>query len=127
VMRPSPQIYREMGEANIMKMAEDFYLALEQSGIRGLFPEDMIAASRRQGLYLIMLLGGPDDYVKQNGHPRLRSRHLPFEIDEASRQIWLSCFKATLENAGNYNLPPQYVPEIIQFLEGFSAWMVNKK
>ena len=127
VMRPSPQIFEEMGVENIMKMAEDFYLALAQSNIRELFPEDIISASRRQGLYLVMLFGGPDDYVRQNGHPRLRGRHLPFEIDEQARQSWLSCFKATLERPEKYSLPEQFVPEIILFLEEFSAWMVNKK
>jgi hemoglobin len=57
----------------------------------------------------------------------MRARHIPFEIDEKARQIWLGCFMKTIENADKkYNFPPQHMEGFKDFLESFSAWMVNK-
>ncbi len=53
--------------------------------------------------------------------------HIPFEIDESARQVWLSCFMKVLESADKkYNFPMQHMAGFKDFLEGFSAWMVNK-
>jgi hemoglobin len=58
----------------------------------------------------------------------MRARHLPFEIDEAARQVWLGCFEKTLKNAGEkYNFPAQHLEGFKIFLRDFSAWMVNKQ
>lgn len=43
----------------------------------------------RFGLFLIGWLGGPQDYMAQHGHPRLRMRHARAPIDEAMRDAWL--------------------------------------
>jgi len=114
-----------MGEANIFKMSEDFYRELEQSDIRHLFPEDMAAASRKQALFQIGILGGPPRYQEQIGPPRMRARHIPFQIDEAARQSWLGCFKKILEHPERYHFPEEHLPGFIQWIEAFSAWMVN--
>ncbi|MEZ4617320.1 MAG: hypothetical protein R2867_17670 [Caldilineaceae bacterium] len=39
VAAPDPAIYGAMGEANIFAMLEDFYLELEQSPLRAMFPK----------------------------------------------------------------------------------------
>ena len=123
---PSREIYARMGEENIFRMAEDFYRALEQSDIRPLFPPDMVEASRKQAMFLVGVLGGPPLYAEAYGPPMMRKRHLPFEIDETTRQTWLNCFKQTLENAtDSYDFPAEHLDGFIHFLEEFSAWMVN--
>lgn len=43
----------------------------------------------RFALFLIGWLGGPDDYMAQHGHPRLRMRHANTPVDEAMRDAWL--------------------------------------
>ena len=43
----------------------------------------------RFALFLIGWLGGPDDYMAQHGHPRLRMRHAKTPVDEAMRDAWL--------------------------------------
>jgi hemoglobin len=124
---PSPEIYRLMGEENIFRMMLDFYTELENSEVRHLFPPDMEQASRKSAAFFVGLLGGPPLYVQQYGSPRMRARHLPFEIDESARQVWLRCFDRVLEGAeAKYNFPRQHLQGFKDFLKSFSAWMVNK-
>src|SRR5688572_8649584 len=51
----------------------------------------------RFGLFLLGWLGGPDDYVRQNGHPRLRMRHARVAVTVKGRDAWLRCMYAALE------------------------------
>ncbi len=125
---PSREIYGLMGEENIFAMLEDFYRELEQSAIRAMFPEDMVAASRKSAAFFVGLLGGPPLYHQRYGPPMMRARHMPFVIDEAARQEWLACFDRVLARAvEKYNFPPEHLPGFRAFLAGFSAWMVNSR
>ena len=125
---PSKDIYRVMGRENIFRMVEDFYHALERSEIRHLFPEDMVGASRKNAAFMVGLLGGPPLYQELYGPPMMRRRHLAVPIDESTRLAWLNCFRSVLKNAeSDYNFPAEHLQGFIQFLEGFSAWMVNRK
>jgi len=124
---PSREIYGLMGADNIYKMLSDLYAELGKSEVRHLFPADLEAASRKSADFFIGLLGGPPVYVQKYGSPRLRARHLPFEIDENARKIWLACFERVLEDAvKKYSFPPQHLAGFKEFLVGFSGWMVNK-
>ena len=51
----------------------------------------------RFALFLIGWLGGPQDYIEQHGHPRLRMRHFPFRIAERERDEWLWCMDRALD------------------------------
>jgi hemoglobin len=111
---PSNEIYALMGEANIFEMISDLYRELEK-------------ASKKSAAFFVTVLGGPPLYFQKYGPPRMRARHLPFEIDERARQIWLGCFERVLEGAETkYNFPAQHLGGFREFLQGFSAWMVNK-
>lgn len=52
----------------------------------------------RFALFLVQWLGGPDDYSRAHGHPRLRMRHAGVSIDIAMRDAWLRCMNAALED-----------------------------
>ena len=51
----------------------------------------------RFALFLIGWLGGPDDYVEQHGHPRLRMRHGRVLVNVAMRDAWLRSMTAAME------------------------------
>ena len=124
---PNSAIYGIMGEANIFRMILDFYAELEKSEIRRLFPSDMVEASKKSAAFFVTVLGGPPLYLEKYGPPRMRARHLPFEIDERARQVWLGCFERVLEGADvKYQFPMQHMEGFKDFLKNFSAWMVNK-
>jgi hemoglobin len=124
---PNGAIYRMMGEANIFRMISDLYKELEKSEVRPLFPADMEEASQKSAAFFVTLLGGPPLYMQKYGPPRMRARHIPFEIDEHARQIWLACFDRVLEGADvKYQFPMEHMEGFKDFLKSFSAWMVNK-
>jgi hemoglobin len=54
----------------------------------------------RFALFLIGWLGGPDDYIQQHGHPRLRMRHGRVPVDEAMRDAWLRSMTAAMDAEG---------------------------
>src|SRR5262245_54074070 len=124
---PSREIYGLMGDENIYRMMSDFYAELGRSEVRHLFPPDLEAASRKSAAFFIGLLGGPPIYVEKYGSPRMRARHLPFEIDETARKVGLPSLEKTLENADTkYGFPLQHLQSFKDFLISFSGWMVNK-
>jgi hemoglobin len=43
---------------------------------------------------------GPDLFVEKFGHPRLRGRHMPFEIGIAERDQWVACMVLAMEDVG---------------------------
>lgn len=125
---PDPLIYQQMGEDQIFKMLEDFYLELEKSSIRSMFPQDMREASRRSAAFFVFILGGPPMYQQLYGPPMMRRRHMPFVIDEEARQVWLSCFRTVLREADKkYHFPMECMEGFWRFLDQFSVWMVNAK
>lgn len=130
VPAPSREVFAAMGEANIEKMLEDFYLELDRAspGLRGLFPTDMVAASRKSAAFFIGLLGGPPRYQERHGNPMMRARHLPFEINEDRRAEWRACFERVLADApARYGFPLEHLDGFRAFLDGFSRWMVNAR
>lgn len=130
IKAPSREIYAAMGEANVFRMLEDFYLELDRAAppLRALFPADMVEASKKSAAFFVGLLGGPPLYQQRHGNPMMRARHLPFEINEARRAEWLACFDRVLIHAAKrYDFPPEHLEGFRDFLRGFSAWMVNTK
>ena len=124
---PDKEIYGLMGEENIFRMMSDFYRELESSEIRHLFPADMEEASKKIRGVFCAPAGRPAALFRKVRTARMRARHLPFEIDEAARQVWLGCFERTLQNAGvKYDFPARHLQGFKDFLRSFSAWMVNK-
>ncbi len=126
IVSPSREIYAAMGEENITRMLEDFYAELEHSSIRNLFPGDMRASAHKSAAFFVGLLGGPPLYQQRYGNPMMRARHLPFVINQVSRDEWLACFERVLQDAPTrYNFPPEHLAGFREFLRGFSLWMMN--
>lgn len=126
----SRDLYERMGEANITRMIHDLYDRLGESSIARMFPasaEGRRAAADKSASFFVFLMGGPPLYQQRHGPPRMRARHLGFEIDEPARQEWLRCFGEVLEHPERYDFPPEHVEGFIDFLVGFSGWMVNAR
>lgn len=54
----------------------------------------------RFALFLIGWLGGPQDYIEQHGHPRLRMRHGRVPVNIAMRDAWLRSMSAAMDAEG---------------------------
>jgi hemoglobin len=55
---------------------------------------------RRFGMFLVGWLGGPQDYIAQFGHPRLRMRHARVPVDVAVRDAWLRAMGKAMDARG---------------------------
>jgi hemoglobin len=97
--------YRELGGREVViDLVERFYDIMEQTEPELTRLHEVDAAGKisrrnrdRFGLFLLGWLGGPDDYVQQNGHPRLRMRHGRVRVDVAMRDAWLRCMNAAMD------------------------------
>jgi hemoglobin len=89
------------GEARVRELVDRFYdlMQLEPAyaGIRKLHAADLAHARDKLFWFLCGWLGGPQHYVERFGHPRLRARHMPFEIGEAERDQWMACMRQAME------------------------------
>ena len=101
---PSP--YDQLGGREpVLALAARFYQLMERD-------EPALAAVHRQApgggidpqvktrfaLFLVGWLGGPQEYMEQHGHPRLRMRHARVPIDEGLRDAWLRCMKRAMDD-----------------------------
>ncbi len=128
VERPSGEILTAMEEPGVFGLLEDVYLLLGKSEIASLFPDDLLGASRRSAAFFVQLLGGRPLFSELYGPPRMRQRHLPFEIDDEARAVWLSCFESALDSAPErHGFPAEHLEGFLAFLHGFSTWMVNAR
>ncbi len=126
VRPPSKAIFAQMGEENVRQMLRDFYQELGASAIKEMFPRNLEIASQKSADFFIGLLGGPALYHQKHGNPMMRARHMPFSINAQKRQVWLDCFEAVLVDAEEkYDFPADELPGFLEFLRGFSMWMVN--
>lgn len=51
----------------------------------------------RFGLFLVMWLGGPQEYMEKHGHPRLRMRHSKVPIGVDLRDAWLRSMSRAMD------------------------------
>jgi hemoglobin len=91
-------LYSRIGEKPIQDLAHHFYqqVALKPS-LRALYPEDLVGAERRLYLFLLQLFGGPVTYLEERGHPRLRMRHMQWQINPAMRDHWMNAMLLALD------------------------------
>lgn len=98
---PRPTLYDLLGgEAVLRRLVHRFYELMdtlpETYGIRQMHPTDLSTSEKKLFMFLSGWMGGPQLYVEQFGHPRLRARHLPFAIGDAERDQWMLCMRTAL-------------------------------
>ncbi len=89
------------GEAGVRKLVDRFYELMdtlpEAEIIRAMHPQDLAGSRDKLFKFLSGWLGGPQLYMEEFGHPRLRARHMPFAVDEAARDAWMLCMKQAVD------------------------------
>jgi len=96
-----PSLYERVGgEAFFTELVDRFYDGVESDPLlRPMYPEDLSASRRHLTLFLMQYWGGPTTYSEERGHPRLRRRHAPHQIDAAARDAWLAHMRGALDAA----------------------------
>jgi hemoglobin len=85
-------LYDAVGGAPVFQqLVDDFYAGVADDPVlRPLYPEDLEPAKGRLRMFLEQYWGGPTTYSQQRGHPRLRMRHVAWQVGERERDAWLS-------------------------------------
>jgi hemoglobin len=102
------------GSEGIRRLVDRFYdlvdSAPEAATIRKLHAASLKQSREKLHSYLNMWTGGPQTYVEQHGHPRLRARHLPFTISSRERDEWLWCMDRARERTRDAGRSPGRSP-----------------
>jgi hemoglobin len=115
------------GEPTVRALVHRFYQLMDELPeaweIRKLHPQDLSGSEEKLYLYLTGWLGGPQLYVERFGHPRLRSRHMPFPVDSQARDQWMMCMHQSLEeNVANEEIRSK----LYKSLQDLADFMRNK-
>lgn len=123
--RPESSLYDLIGEDGFNALIAAFYRQVPTDNILSpMYPaDDLAGAEKRLRDFLIFRFGGPDRYIQERGHPRLRVRHAPFYINPAAAERWL----ALMENAlGEAALPPEAENRLREFFKDAAYFLVNQ-
>ncbi len=93
------------GREAVLHLAERFYDVMEETEpelarLHSLDASGKVDRGSRErfGLFLVGWLGGPQDYVAQHGHPRLRMRHVRVPVNIAMRDAWIRAMNKAMDD-----------------------------
>jgi hemoglobin len=120
------RIFSLVGEEGFTRLVAAFYRQVRTDDILGpMYPShDLEGAEQRLRDFLIYRFGGPQRYIEQRGHPRLRARHIPFRVDQAARDRWMQLMNNAFAES---SLPAEAEQGLKEFLEQMSTFMINRE
>lgn len=122
-------LYEQIGGAEKLRALVDrFYdlMALETDfqGIMKLHPQPSDGSRDKLFWFLSGWMGGPNLYIEQFGHPRLRARHLPYAIGIAERDQWLTCMASAMQDV---QLEEKLRDHLLASFYETADWMRNRE
>ena len=126
--QPAPQRqspYDAMGgEPTFRALVARFYAEVARDEVlRAVYPEDDLGpAEERLRLFLMQYWGGPQTYMEQRGHPRLRMRHAPFRVGPCERDAWLRAMRVALDAT---DITEPHRRQLWDYFESTAAHMMN--
>lgn len=118
-------VYEMIGEEGFTRLLRAFYRQVPEDDILGpMYPgEDLAGAEKRLRDFLIFRFGGPQRYLEERGHPRLRMRHAPFPIDQQARDRWIDLMERALAETA---LPQAAEEKLRAYFHQGATFMINK-
>ena len=118
-------IYDLLGEETLAAVVAAFYRRVPGDDVLGpMYPEhDLEGAEHRLRTFLVYRFGGPQTYLQERGHPRLRMRHIPFVVDERARDRWMSLMMAAVDEVG---VAPEHRDYLETFLGDIATFLRNR-
>ena len=119
------EVYALIGEDGFARLVGAFYRQVPSDDILGaMYPADELAeAEQRLRDFLIYRFGGPQRYIEERGHPRLRMRHVRFAIDPRARDRWMELMNRALEEV---KLPAEADQMLREFFGPMATFMINR-
>jgi hemoglobin len=118
-------IHSLVGEEALTQMVAAFYRRVKEDDLLApMYPSDEWEASeKRLRDFIIYRFGGPDTYIQERGHPRLRGRHMPFSIGIPERDRWLDLMGQAMREAG---ISEEVAPVMGEFFAQVADMMRNR-
>ncbi len=111
------------GDQWFVDLVDRFYERVAQEPLlKSMYPEDLTAPKAHLAGFLVQYWGGPAHYSEERGHPRLRMRHVPFEIGPAERDAWFDAMSAALSEGG---LEPEVEQEVRTYFRNAADHLRN--
>ncbi|MBV8832827.1 MAG: globin [Acidobacteriaceae bacterium] len=119
------EVYAAIGEDGFERLIAAFYRQVPGDDILGpLYPQgDFAGAEQRLRNFLIYRFGGPQHYIEERGHPRLRMRHAPFPVNQAARDRWMQLMTKAVNEV---TLPAEVRAILIEYFESTATAMMNR-
>jgi hemoglobin len=118
------EVYAAIGEHGFERLISAFYRQIPDDDVLGPMYRtgDLAGAEQRLRDFVIFRFGGPQRYIEERGHPRLRMRHAPFEVTAAARDRWMQL----MENALAETEMPGEAKQILRaFFDSAATAMIN--
>lgn len=117
-------LYEQLGGAEgLARIVHEFYRRVhDDPALSPIFPDDLVETERKQFAFLSQFFGGPPLFASMYGPPRLRARHLPFEITHTRALAWLRLMDKAMDKAG---IDPEVKPKLMDRLGRAAVHMVN--
>lgn len=119
------EVFGAIGDDGFTRLIAAFYRQIPADDILGPMyrGRDLAAAEKRLRDFLTYRFGGPQHYIEERGHPRLRMRHAPFAIDQTARDRWMTLMRKALEET---NLPEPAAQVLEAFFDSTATFMLNR-
>lgn len=117
------------GDAAVKALVERFYDAMDEHEpeLAALHPLEAGKVSRgsrdRFALFLAGWLGGPQEYLRLHGHPRLRMRHAHVPVTGVMRDAWMRAMRRALAHE---SVPPQVRVFLDEKLDALADFLKNQ-
>ncbi|MBP7484884.1 MAG: group II truncated hemoglobin [Aquabacterium sp.] len=115
------------GDAQVRALVDRFYdlmdLEPNYQALRAAHGPTLDTARDKLYWFLSGWLGGPNLYIEQFGHPRLRARHMPFSIGIQERDQWVACMAQAMNEL---KVDPDLANRLNQSFLQTADWMRNK-
>ena len=124
---PSRRVFDVAGEEKLRELVRRHHALLTAGPLAGMFPKDpwvFAKLAEKVADFVVESCGGATTYSEQQGSMCMRTRHFPFTIDEAAREIWLAAFFQAMTDV---EFPVEVREEIWNWLEAFSVRMINRR
>lgn len=118
-------IYGQIGEDGFARLTRAFYAQVPADDVlaplyRG---RDLTEAEGRLRDFLVGRFGGPERYIAERGHPRLRQRHAPFPIDQRARDRWVQLMTRALDETA---LAAESDAVLRAFFQETATFLINR-
>ena len=118
------KIWEKIGSDGFDRITAAFYQGVRRDSLIGpMYPnDDWEGAEHRLASFLKFRFGQDETYLQERGHPRLRGRHMPFQIGEVERDRWLQLMRTALDAEQVAEEPKE---ALMSFFSGVADFMRN--